>query len=39
VSASVENVTMDIRRHASGVYQVRVVSEDGVKTLKVVVAK
>jgi large repetitive protein len=39
VSASVENVSMDIRRHASGVYQVRVVSEDGVKTLKVVVAK
>jgi hypothetical protein len=39
ISASVENVTMDIRKHASGVYQVRVVSEDGVNTLKVVVAR
>jgi hypothetical protein len=39
VSASVENITMDIRKHASGIYQVRVVSEDGVKTLKVIVAR
>jgi hypothetical protein len=39
VVASTENVRFDISRHASGVYHVRVVSEDGVKTLRVVIAK
>jgi hypothetical protein len=34
-----ENVTMDVTKHASGVYHVRVVSEDGVKTLRVIVAR
>jgi hypothetical protein len=39
VSASVENISMDIRKHASGMYQVRVVSEEGVNTLKVIIAR
>jgi hypothetical protein len=34
-----ENVTIDVTKHASGTYHVRVISEDGVKTLRVVVAR
>jgi hypothetical protein len=30
---------MDVTKHASGVYHVRVISEDGVKTLRVVVGR
>ncbi|HEX6916287.1 MAG TPA: HYR domain-containing protein [Chitinophagaceae bacterium] len=39
VSAQTENITMDITQHASGIYHLRVVSAEGVKTLKVVVAR
>jgi len=34
-----ENVTIDVTKHASGVYHVRVLSEEGVKTLRVIVAR
>jgi hypothetical protein len=34
-----ENVTIDVTKHASGTYHVRVISADGVKTLRVVVAR
>jgi hypothetical protein len=39
VSHSTETVTMDVTRHASGVYFARVVSNDGVKTVRIVVAR
>jgi hypothetical protein len=39
ITAQSQNVTMDVTKHASGVYHVRVISEDGVKTLRVVVGR
>jgi hypothetical protein len=39
VSAKTENFSFDMSQHAAGVYYVRVVNEEGVKTLRMIVTK
>jgi hypothetical protein len=39
VSAATENFSFDMRSHAAGVYYVRVINDNGVKTLRMIVTK